>query len=445
MNSFSLFRRSDQPAASQGDFEATFADVCERAAAGDFSSRLDTESLDGKPAQLATALNGVLEAAEKRLDSFDRGVERTRLVLDALRQGAFDDRIVNIPHDDPTGPLMHAVNNFADITDAFVREAGASLDAVSNNVYYRKVLTNGFQGEFRRTAEFINNATESMGQKVDDFTALTDRLVENIRNIASTVSQMNESVSQVSTIADDTKSRSTSVAAAVEETTTSLQSIASAAEEMLVSVSEINRQVIQSSEITEDAAQRVSDSNGVVQNLSDAAANISEVLELISSIAGQTNLLALNATIEAARAGDAGKGFAVVASEVKSLASQTAKATEDIAAQVSAMQDATQNTVTSIDKLGGSVTKINEISGAIASAITQQEATTREISSNIQNAATGSQEVADNMQQVSVGAEQNSEAANSLQSTMVGLETQSNELVAEATEFLESTRRTGSG
>lgn len=440
MNSFSLFSRS----ASLGESDtAAFIDVCEKAATGDFTIRCETGAFEGPSAALADALNAVLDSAEKKLGAYEHGIDRSIDVIDALRKGDFDQRLINVADDDPTTPLMHAVNNFADIADAFVREAGASLDAVSHNIYYRKVMTNGFQGEFRRTAEFINNATANMGHKVEDFTALTERLVDNIRNMASTVSNMNGSVTQVSATADDAKSLSTSVAAAVEETTTSLQSIASAAEEMLVSVGEINRQVVQSTEITEDAAQRMAESNGVVQALSNAASNINEVLELINSIAGQTNLLALNATIEAARAGDAGKGFAVVASEVKSLASQTAKATEDIAAQVSEMQEATSNTVATMDKLGGTVSQIGEISGAIASAITEQEATTREISSNIQSAATGSKEVADNMQKVSTGAEQNSESATSLRTTMAGLEEQSNNLVAEATEFLETAKRTG--
>jgi methyl-accepting chemotaxis protein len=440
MNSFSLFKRG---ATSGQATITTLIENCQLASDGDFSTRIDTDGLDEQLAEIANAVNAVLENAENKINVYERGVGQITEVLIELQSGNLEARLINIKDGSAVTPLMHAVNNFADITDAFVREAGASLDAVSRNIFYRNVMTTGLRGEFRRTAESVNDATASMGRKMDDFAALTERLVDNIRDIAKTTSNMKGSVSQVSNDADEAKTLSTSVAAAVEETTASLQSIASASEEMLVSVSEINRQVTQSTEITEDAAERMEESNDVVQALSNAASNINEVLELINTIAGQTNLLALNATIEAARAGDAGKGFAVVASEVKSLASQTAKATEDIAAQVSAMQDATNNTVATMDKLGSTVTKINEIGGAIASAITQQEATTREISSNIQNAAAGSQEVADNMQQVSVGAERNSETAVSLTTTMDGLEKQSIDLVTEATEFLQSSKRTG--
>lgn len=439
-NSFSLFKRAPAP---DEDLVAGVVEICDRVAAGDYTARLDTASFSGPLARIAAAVNCAIDSSARRIEAYEQGIGRVTGVVEALSRGDFDQRLIHIESDDAAAPLMHAVNRFADVTDAFVREAGASLDAVSRNIYYRRVLADGLMGEYGRTASFINNATASMGRKVDDFTALTERLVENIRNIANSVSEMNASVSKVSEIAADSSERSTSVASAVEETTTSLHSIASATEQMLASVGEINRQVVQSTDITENAANRVTESNAVAESLSNATANINEVLELINSIASQTNLLALNATIEAARAGAAGKGFAVVASEVKSLASQTAKATEDIAVQISAMQNATNATVATIDGLGGTVNQINEISGAIASAITEQEATTKEISSNIQHAAAGSQNVAENMQQVSDGAQQTSEAANSLRATMDNLAKMSNELVAEATEFLETAKKTG--
>lgn len=437
-----LFSRSKSPSSLDVESVTAFIEKCEQLSTGD-ATRLDTESLDGTLAQLAQAVNAIIDGSEEKINAYEQGIGRVSAVITALRNGDFEQRLIDIGDDDVTAPLMHAINDFADVTDAFVREAGASLDAVSQNIFYRKVLTDGLNGEFHRTAEFINRATATMDKKMEDFTALTERLVDSIRDIAISISDMSGSVSEVSAISTDASARSTNVAAAVEETTASLQSIAAAAEEMLVSVGEINRQVTHSTEITEDAAQRMAESNDVARTLSEATANINEVLELINSIASQTNLLALNATIEAARAGDAGKGFAVVASEVKSLASQTAKATEDIAAQIGAMQSATSATVATIDKFGGTVSKINEISGAIASAITEQEATTTEISSNIQNAATGSQEVAENMQQVSTGAKKNSEAADLLLTVMKSVEKKSGELVVEATEFLETAKKTG--
>jgi methyl-accepting chemotaxis protein len=201
--------------------------------------------------------------------------------------------------------------------------------------------------------------------------------------------------------------------------------------------------VTHSAEIAGSAIREVVDSQEVVRQLSGAAASINEVLNLIGDIASQTNLLALNATIEAARAGDAGKGFAVVASEVKSLATQTARATEDIARQVTAMQQATDATVGTIGTIGKTVGEIDEICGAIASAMTEQEATTREISANIQTAAAGSRDVSRNMGEVSDGADRSRESARSLSETMEALKHRSDSLVAEATAFLEASKATG--
>lgn len=440
MSLLSRFKRGPRPA---GSGHAALIEQCRKIADGDISLRLNEADTDPQRAELAAAVNAALSRAEKRVTGLESGIGRATELLGEFCNGNFEVRALHIDDRDPSAAMLNRLNDFADVTDAFVREAGASLDSVSRNIYFRKVMETGLRGEFQRTAKFINHATSSMGDKVDGFTALTERLVENIQSVASSISDMHGSVTGVSEIADDASQRSATVAAAVEQTTTSLQSIAAAAEEMLVSAQEINRQVVHSTDITQDATQRMTESNAVAQTLLDAANSINEVLDLISKIASQTNLLALNATIESARAGDAGKGFAVVANEVKSLSGQTAKATKDISEQVEAVQNATNATVETIERLGGTVTEINEIAEAIASAITQQEATTKEISANIQNAAAGSQEVADNMQQVSSGARNNSEAADALQITMSGIEEASRNLVAEATDFLESSKRTG--
>ncbi len=172
-----------------------------------------------------------------------------------------------------------------------------------------------------------------------------------------------------------------------------MQTVAAAAEELSSSISEISRQVGQSAEIGRKAVDEARHTNDDVQGLADAAQKIGDVVSLITDIAGQTNLLALNATIEAARAGDAGKGFAVVASEVKSLATQTAKATEEIATQIAGMQEATTSAVEAIKRIG----EIDEIATSIASAVEQQGAATQEISRNAQQAAAGTQEVNGNI------------------------------------------------
>jgi methyl-accepting chemotaxis protein len=191
------------------------------------------------------------------------------------------------------------------------------------------------------------------------------------------------------------------VSAASQQTTQNVETVAAASEELSSSIQEINNQVSESTKIVASAVAEADQANAKVIGLAEAAKKIGVVAELISDIAGQTNLLALNATIEAARAGDAGKGFAVVASEVKSLAVQTSKATEEIGLQIRAIQDATDGTVEAIGAIGGVIHRVSEISTAIATAVEEQGAATKEISRSVQQAAQGTNEVSSNMSGVS--------------------------------------------
>jgi methyl-accepting chemotaxis protein len=179
----------------------------------------------------------------------------------------------------------------------------------------------------------------------------------------------------------------------VEQTSLSVQTVATAAEELSSSIAEISRQVSHSAAIAGRAVEDARRTDGIVQMLAQTAGRIGDVVGLIASIADQTNLLALNATIEAARAGDAGKGFAVVASEVKSLASQTAKATEEIGTQITQIQQATRDAVTAIGSIGTTIDEISRIAAGIASAVEQQGAATQEISRSITQAASGTREL----------------------------------------------------
>jgi ABC-type transporter Mla subunit MlaD len=210
---------------------------------------------------------------------------------------------------------------------------------------------------------------------------------------------------------EQTNRQAITVAAASEEASANVQTVASAAEELSSSIREIARQVEHSSRIAQKGAEEAKRTDATVQGLSEAAQKIGEVVRLINDIAGQTNLLALNATIEAARAGEAGKGFAVVASEVKNLASQTAKATEEITAQISAIQSATDETVTVIRGIGGTISEINEIATVIAAAVEEQGAATQEIARNVQQAAAGTQAVSNNIQEVTRAASDAGSAA----------------------------------
>lgn len=261
-----------------------------------------------------------------------------------------------------------------------------------------------------------------------------------VDSVSSASSNMQVSASTLSATAEQTSKQSAAVAAASEEASGNVQTAASAAEELSSSVSEIARQVSQSTQIAGAAVTEVDNANDKVQGLADAVKQIGEVVALITDIADQTNLLALNATIEAARAGDAGKGFAVVASEVKNLANQTARATEQISAQIGSIQGATEEAVTAIGSIGGTITQMNEIASAIAAAVEEQGAATQEIARNVEQAAAGTGEVSSNITSVNVAAGETGQSAEELLTAATDLSQQSESLKSEVTLFLENIR-----
>ena len=233
-------------------------------------------------------------------------------------------------------------------------------------------------------------------------------------------------VESVSSSATEMQSTAKSMAATAEETNTQASTVAAASEELTSSINEISQQVTRSASIAATAVEEAERSNEMVKGLATTAQKIGEVVSLINDIADQTNLLALNATIEAARAGDAGKGFAVVASEVKNLANQTAKATEDIANQVTAIQGATEGTVAAIEGIGKVIAEISEITTAISSAVEEQGAATQEVTGNITGVTTASSETG--------------QAANQVLEAAGELAKQSDILGQEVRQFLEDVR-----
>ncbi len=226
--------------------------------------------------------------------------------------------------------------------------------------------------------------------------------------VTSAATELQSTAQSLSATAEETSQQSNAVAAASEQMTQNVQTVASATEELSASIREIGNQVAESSRIVGTAVTQAEDTNAKVKTLAEAAQKIGEVVTLINEIAAQTNLLALNATIEAARAGEAGKGFAVVASEVKNLATQTAKATEEISGQIRAIQDATASSAEAIDGIAQTIHRVNEISTAIASAVEEQGAATQGISRNVQEASSGTAEVTNNIAGVTQASQQTS-------------------------------------
>ncbi|WP_022720752.1 methyl-accepting chemotaxis protein, partial [Rhodopseudomonas sp. B29] len=263
---------------------------------------------------------------------------------------------------------------------------------------------------------------------------------EIVNTVSSASTELEASASTLTTSAERAQHLSSTVAAASEEASTNVQSVASATEELSSSISEISRQVQESARMAADAVNQARTTDERVSELSKAATRIGDIIELINTIAGQTNLLALNATIEAARAGEAGRGFAVVAAEVKALAEQTAKATGEISQQISGIQSATNDSVTAIKQIAGTIGRLSEISSTIAAAVEEQGAATQEISRNVQQAAMGTQQVSSNVIDVQRGATETGSASSQVLSSAQTLAQDSTRLRSEVSRFLDSVR-----
>lgn len=278
---------------------------------------------------------------------------------------------------------------------------------------------------------------EIMEKLASDFENSVGGIVETV---ASAATEMQASSQSMSSLAEESKNKSMAVASASEQASTNVQTVATAAEELSSSITEISRQVTQSSEIAARAVEGAKETDKGIRSLVDTTNAIGDVVSLITEIADQTNLLALNATIEAARAGEAGKGFAVVASEVKDLAAQTSKATEQIAAQISDIQTSTGNAVSAIDEITKTIGHMDKVSSSIAASVEEQGAATSEIARNVEQAAAGTREVSSNIDGVNEAITETGSAASQITGAAGELSQQAELLKSEVANFLKILR-----
>jgi methyl-accepting chemotaxis protein len=348
--------------------------------------------------------------------SISRPLGRLGARMRGLADGALDADIPGIERGDEVGAMAATVQIFKDNA---LRIRG--LESIEAETQQRVAA------ERRATMENI----------ADDF----ERSVKGIvSSVATAAAEMQTTAQSMTATASDASARAATVGAASDGASNNVGTVAAAAEELSSSVAEISRQVTQSSRIAAQAVGDAGRTNATVQVLSTGAEKIGEVVKLIHSIAAQTNLLALNATIEAARAGESGRGFAVVASEVKALANQTAKATEEIATQVAAMQSSTSEAVLSIGGITETIARMSEITTSIATSVEQQGEATREIARNIQSAAAGSSEISAHIGGVTAAAAATGLAASDVLSNARELDNQSGMLRHAVDEFLAKVR-----
>ncbi len=332
-------------------------------------------------------------------------------VVKSISQGNYNNAIEITTEDETAEPLRHL--------RAMQTKMGFDLSLIQESAQQQEMRV-------KRLEKMIGEFDAKVGS--------------SIGVMASAATELETTARSMSAIAEGANRQAMAVSAASSQTSGNVQTVATAAEELSTSIQEISRQVSSSQQVTGQAASEAQTTNAQVQSLAETAQRIGNIVELITEIAGQTNLLALNATIEAARAGEAGKGFAVVASEVKSLANQTAKATDEIATQIRAIQEATGASARAIEGIAGTITKINTIGVAIAAAVEQQGAATGEIARNVQMAEKGTEEVTQNIANVTRAAEETGSAAAQVLGAAGELSKQGETLRAAVAQFLNNIR-----
>jgi methyl-accepting chemotaxis protein len=392
-------------------------------------------------------VNGIRAEAERSNATVRENIQRRMgisillIAFAVLGVGFFIGRSVSKPLSAMTAAMVDlAKGNLGIVLPGLGRtdEIGEIAQAVEAfKVNAEQKARNEAEAKIKQDQIAAQQRKADMIKLADEFEGAVGEIVETV---SSASTELEASASTLTSTAERAQELTTMVAAASEEAATNVQSVASATEEMASSVNEISRQVQESARMAGEAVDQARATNDRVSELSKAAARISDVVELINTIAGQTNLLALNATIEAARAGEAGRGFAVVASEVKALAEQTAKATGEIGQQITGIQSATRDSVTAIEEISGTIEKLSEISSTIAAAVEEQGAATQEISRNVQQAAQGTQQVSSNISDVQRGASETGSASSQVLSAAQSLSGDSNRLKLEVDKFLNSVR-----
>lgn len=327
--------------------------------------------------------------------------------INAAASGKMDVRINNRAATGHLRPLMTAINNLLDLTEAFTKEAAGAMSHAASGAYYRKILPKGLQGDLIEYAAKVNAALNAMDDKTRTFTYSAGAIGDNIQSVVTSVSvaagQLSQNSSALSQRVENIAHQAREVDAAAAQSTAALDGIAEATDQFISSIRNIGTQMTGAVSLAEHAVGNADQANRHVSDLDNMAGRIANVIELITDIAEQTNLLALNATIEAARAGEAGKGFSVVATEVKNLARQTARAAEDVAHEISDMQNVTRTVVQSMHGINANIADIDKNARHVSDTVSQQYQMIAEIGRRVEGAVTQMRKIADIVADVADG------------------------------------------
>lgn len=346
-------------------------------------------------------------------------------VCHSICRGDFEARVLDVPVEEGRErTLALALNEMIDRMDAYIRESRACLHYVEKNRHFRRIVEDGMLGNFLTASRQINHAADGIGHKMQVFGDLVESLSQALKVCQDRATEMGQS-------AEMPRAQSSNAVTGATNALTNVESVAAAAEELSAAIREINHQVTQSSTIAREAVESSDRTSQTIGNLADTSERVGMVVELIHKIAGQTDLLALNATIEAARAGDAGRGFAIVASEVKALATETARATDEISGLVGEIQLATKEAVESIAGIGGTINALNERTGSVAASVEEQNAVTADIARNMDEARSDVAGITQGMSTVLENADAVAGSSTEISGTMTGLADQAGRLRAE--------------
>jgi len=365
--------------------------------------------------------------------------------LKRLKAGDLEARVARIEGTSAIELLAWEVDDVIDRADAFVREATASLDAVSRQLYYRRVVATGMHGGFKRGADAINAATAAMQQKIKNFAQARSSFEQDaaqvVQDLSTATTELSATAAQLNGSVGSTNARTLAAVTASDEARTSMQTVAAATEELNASIGEINTQIRRSAEIAHEAKRETEQASQRTESLVRISERVRHAVALIKDIAEHTNLIALNATIEAARAGEAGRGFAVVANEVKSLAAQSARAADEISTHVAEIESSVDQVAGAIGQANAVILAMDEASQSIASAMEQQSAATREIARNIEHASQGAAVTAQNMNEVRAATGETERSAARLAESSAALKSRTGQLSGSVSGFLEALKK----